>query len=500
VVAVVALAAGTLSRVTTAIPAQTENTSATATPVLGDRLAAEVSAADATRHLVALQQIADDHDGNRAVGTAGYDASVDYVAGTLRRAGFDVQTPTFGYDEEVVQAHRLSVDGVEVRADQLGRSADTSTAGVTGPLVVLPGDAAQACAASDLAGLPVSGAVLLVRRGGCTFQTKAERATAAGAVALVVSNEADEPLRGATLGSASQIPVGGVSRSDGDRIAAGAGRPATLEVRSTVEARTARNVLAQTRTGRTDAVVMAGAHLDSVPEGPGINDNGSGVAGLLEVALRLGSTPDVGQAVRFAWWGAEEVGLVGSRAYVDGLSSAQRRDIALYLNLDMIASPNPGYFVYDGDDSARRGAAAGPPGSAAIERTFTDYLSAHGVSSEPTDFDGRSDYGPFIRAGIPAGGLFSGAEENKSKEQAALWGGAAGQAFDRCYHRACDNLGNLDQAAFDHHLDALAWTIGSYAAGAFEAPRRSNGHPPPAAWALAPSRRTRVVLGRSPPG
>jgi Zn-dependent M28 family amino/carboxypeptidase len=495
---VVALVGGAAGRVSTAVPVATET--GVAAQALGDRVTGQVSAAGATRHLVALQQIADDHNGNRAVGTAGYDASVDYVTGALRRAGFDVQTPTFRYDEEVVQARRLSVGGVEVQVDQLGRSANTSTAGVTGPLVVPQGEAARGCSGADLTGLPVNGAVLLVRRGGCTFRSKADHAAAAGAVALVVANQADEPLRNATLGTASQLPVGGVSRSDGETIAARAGQPATLEVRSAVEARTARNVLAQTRTGRTDAVVVAGAHLDSVPEGPGINDNGSGVAGLLEVALRLGSAPHVGRAVRFAWWGAEEVGLVGSTAYVRSLSSAERRDIALYLNLDMIASPNPGYFVYDGDDSAHRGAGPGPPGSAAVERTFNDYLSAHGVRTEPADFDGRSDYGPFIRARIPAGGLFSGAEETKSKEQANRWGGAAGQPFDPCYHRACDDLRNVDQVAFDRHLDALAWTVGSYAGAVGDSPRHTGGSTLPAAWALAPGRRARVVLGRPPPG
>jgi Zn-dependent M28 family amino/carboxypeptidase len=488
-----------LGRVTTAIPVRVQTSSATPAQQLGDRLAAEVSAADATRHLAALQQIADDHDGNRAVGTAGYEASVDYLADALRRAGFDVQTPPFDYEEEVVQARRVSVGGVTFRADQLAGSTDSPAGGVTAPLVVVTGDAARGCTGADLAGLPARGAVLLVRRGGCTFESKADQATAAGAVALVVANEADEPLRGGVLDRGSKIPVGGVSRGDGDRIAARAGQPATLEVRSTRETRTVRNVLAQTRTGRTDAVVVAGAHLDSVPAGPGINDNGSGVAGLLEVALRLGSAPDVGQAVRFAWWGAEEVGLVGSRAYVESLSAAERRAIALYLNLDMIASPNPGYFVYDGDDSARQGQGAGPPGSAAIERTFTDYLTAHGVASEPTDFDGRSDYGPFIEAGIPAGGLFSGAEERKSRAQAALWGGVADRPFDPCYHRACDDLGNVDQAAFDHHLDALAWTIGSYAGGAVPTPRRSVSTAP-AVPALAPSRWARVVLGRRRPG
>jgi Zn-dependent M28 family amino/carboxypeptidase len=495
VVAAIALVAVGLSRASVGLAATPGAEGAAPTAALADRLASEVTAAQATEHLAALQRFADDHGGNRAVGTAGYDASVDYVAASLLRVGFEVQTPTFAYDEEVVRARRLAAGDVVVRVDQLRRSVDTPAGGVSGPLVVLRGEAARGCAGSDLAGRPTSGAVLLVRRGGCTFQRKVDRGAAAGAVAVVVVNEADEPLRGGTLGSASPIPVGGVSRSDGETLAGREGRRTTLDVRSDVETRTVRNVLAQTRTGRTDAVVVAGGHLDSVPAGPGINDNGSGAAGLLEVAIRLGSDPDVAQAVRFAWWGAEEVGLVGSSAYVDGLSSAERRDIALYLNMDMIASPNLGYFVYDGDDSADEGAGAGPPGSAGIERTLTDYLSAHGVTAEPTDLDGRSDYGPFIRAGIPAGGLFSGADEDKSARQASRWGGEAGAPFDPCYHRACDTLGNLDQVAFEHHLDALAWTIGSYAAGAAAPRPRPDGRVPPAVWAVAPRGRTRVLLG-----
>ncbi|MFL6026364.1 MAG: M28 family metallopeptidase [Friedmanniella sp.] len=486
-----------MSRTALAVSPAVQEIPATPTAALAERLAREVTAFGAAPHLAALQAIADAHQGNRAVGTGGYAASVDYLAGVLQRAGFDVQTPTFSYPQEVVEARRLSIGDVDVAVNRLGRSIDTPPAGLTGPLVALPPGAAGGCAKSDFEGLPTQDAVLLVRRGGCTFRSKAERAAAAGGIALVVVNEADTPLTGATLGAPAAIPVGGVSRSDGDALTRRAGQPATIDLRSRLETRTSRNVLAQTRTGRPDSVVMAGAHLDSVPAGPGINDNGSGVAGLLEVALQLGSTPEASHAVRFAWWGAEEVGLLGSEAYVAGLSAGQRHDIELYLNADMIASPNPGFFVYDGDDSAREGAGPGPPGSAGIERTLTDYLSRHGVASQPTDFDGRSDYGPFIRAGIPAGGLFSGAEETKSRQQAGLWGGEAGEPFDPCYHQACDNLRNLDDAAFDRHLDALAWAIGSYAADPVDRrPDGDSGAPPPT-WALAPARRTRVVLGVS---
>jgi Zn-dependent M28 family amino/carboxypeptidase len=208
---------------------------------------------------------------------------------------------------------------------------------------------------------------------------------------------------------------------------------------------------------------MAGAHLDSVPEGPGINDNGSGTATLLETALRLGSAPAVTNAVRFAFWGAEEEGLVGSTAYVGGLSDADKQKIALYLNLDMVGSPNAVYLAYDGDNSDNVGAGPGPEGSATVERVLLEQLATTGVTGEGTDFDGRSDYGPFIAAGIPAGGLFTGAEEPKTPEQAQKWGGTAGKPDDPCYHQACDRTDNIDRTALDRNVDAFAGTLARFA-------------------------------------
>src|SRR6201999_2717728 len=188
----------------------------------------------------------------------------------------------------------------------------------------------------------------------------------------------------------------------------------------------ARNVIAQTKTGSTSDVVMAGAHLDSVPDGPGINDNGSGVAAVLETALQLGTSPQVTNAVRFGFWGAEESGLLGSNNYVQSLNLDGLKDIALYLNFDMLGSPNPGYFTYDGDQSIKPNANDGvprvPEGSAGIERTLVAYLKGAGKPPDDTSFDGRSDYDPFTKSGVPAGGLFSGAGENKT----AAGGGSRG--------------------------------------------------------------------------
>ncbi|MEU8342425.1 M28 family peptidase [Spirillospora sp. NPDC048832] len=221
------------------------------------------------------------------------------------------------------------------------------------------------------------------------------------------------------------------------------------------------NLIADWPGGDADDVLMTGAHLDSVTAGPGINDNGSGTAAVLETALavaRAGHTPS--RHLRFAWWGAEELGLVGSTYYVGDLPAGERSKITGYLNFDMVGSPNPGYFAYDGDGSSGSG---GPAGSAEIERVLRAYFTTLGVPVQDTAFDGRSDYGPFIRAGIPAGGLFTGAEGRKTSQQAQLWGGQAGVAFDRCYHSSCDTTSNISDTALDRNADAIAhavWTLG----------------------------------------
>jgi aminopeptidase S len=225
------------------------------------------------------------------------------------------------------------------------------------------------------------------------------------------------------------------------------------------------NVIADWPGGDPESVLVTGAHLDSVSAGPGINDNGTGSAAILEVALavaRSGFAPE--KHLRFAWWGAEELGLRGSTHYVNSLSAANRARIDAYYNFDMVGSPNPGYFVYDGDNSDGVGSGAGPSGSAHLEDVLEEYFASIGVPTRGTDFDGRSDYGPFIRQGIAAGGTFTGAEGIKSSAQAALWGGSAGTAFDPCYHRSCDGIGNVSDTALDRNTDAIAhavWTVGA---------------------------------------
>ena len=427
---------------------------------LPDRLTRSVTVDGVNRHLVALQRIADQNGGNRAAGTPGHEASVDYVAGRLHEAGFVVETPSFTFEQETVRTQTLTVGGTDVAVTPMSFSPSSPAGGATGPLVVATGNG---CEVGDYpAGAP--GSIALVQRGVCSFAQKQAVAGEAGALGTVIYNNVEGELNG-TLGelAAGVVPTVGITRADGEALVASAGAPSTLDLQITRETVSTRNVIAQTRTGRPDNVVMAGSHLDSVPAGPGINDNGSGSAGLLETAIQLGGSPKVSNAVRFAWWSAEELGLLGAEDYVAGLTFEQQVDIALYLNFDMIGSPNAAYFAYDGDDSDAEGSGPGPVGSAQIEAAFTGFLGSRGVEVRGTDFDGRSDYGPFIAQGIPSGGLFTGAEGVKTADEAALWGGTAGQAYDPCYHQACDTLQNVDRVALDRNSDALAFVTASYA-------------------------------------
>jgi Zn-dependent M28 family amino/carboxypeptidase len=416
-------------------------------------------------HLSKLQDIANANNGTRAVGTPGFQASIDYVVNTLRSNGFDVQTPEFSTRVFHAEKGSVTVGGKDFEARALEYSLGTPPDGVSGRLVSVPDVDNSGCNASDH--LSVQGAVVLLDRGTCPFAQKEDAAAQRGAVAMIVVDNVDEQQMGGTLGANTdvKIPVVGVTKSTGLLLRGQPGQ-ATVKLNASTQSVKARNIIAQTKTGSTTDVVMAGAHLDSVPEGPGINDNGSGVAAVLETAVQLGNSPKVRNAVRFGFWGAEELGLIGSRNYVESLDLDALKDIALYLNFDMLASPNPGYFTYDGDQSLpadTRGQPVVPEGSAGIERTLVAYLKSAGKTAQDTSFDGRSDYDGFTLAGIPAGGLFSGAEGKKSDEQAKLWGGTANEPFDPNYHTKTDTVDHIDRTSLGINGGGVAYAVALYA-------------------------------------
>lgn len=415
-------------------------------------------------HLAELQKIADANGGNRAIGTPGYEQSVDYVADALRAQGFDVETPQFDLSFPFADDPAVTVGGSPVKAEPLEYTAGTSPEGVAGRLVPVGG---LGCTDSDYEQADVEGAVVLVDRGRCPFGEKQTAAADHGAVAIIVANNVDGESPGATLGGQTEvtIPAVMVSKSDGARLRA---RPesVTIEMNAGVRTVQTRNVIAQTRTGSTENVVVVGGHLDSVPAGPGINDDGSGVVAVLETALQMGSSPPVRNAVRFGFWAAEEVGLLGSANYVQSLSVDQLKDIAMYLNFDMLGSPNPAYFTMDGDQSAppvpERELPRIPEGSAGIERTLVEYFAGAGKTAQDTAFAGSSDYDSFIRVGIPVGGISSGADSDMTAAQAELWGGQAGRPYDPNYHRKTDTVDRIDRTALGINGSGAAYAVALY--------------------------------------
>lgn len=429
---------------------------------LPDELAESVNLDEMNRHLTAFQRIAHQEDGHRAAGTSGYERSADYVADSLEDAGFVVSRQEFPFTYFETLAEDLSSAGEDYDINIMRFSESTPEGGVEAPTVAVPEGDAPGCDAGDYDGIDAEGKIALIQRGECEYAVKQQVAADEGALAAVVYNNEDGELLG-TLGDPDEarIPIGGITAEDGETLVAAEGEDATLDLRAITEERVTENVLAETRTGRTDNVVMAGAHLDSVIEGPGLSDNGSGSAGLLETALELGGEPDVNNAVRFAWWGAEESGLVGSTHYVQDLDFEEQLDIAMYLNFDMIGSPNGGYFVYDGDGDEF--GLEGPEGSGAIEQAFVDRLNAQGNETAPTEISFRSDYAEFFTQGIPFGGLFTGAEGIKTEDEVDKWGGTAGEAYDPCYHQECDVLSNVDRQMLQENATALAFVTGSYA-------------------------------------
>jgi Zn-dependent M28 family amino/carboxypeptidase len=452
-------------------------------------------------HETALQAIASRHEGTRVSGTPGYDVSARYVADKARRAGLRVTEQDFTYPYGFPLG-----ETVQPRLQTWGPGGfESYVAGIVGALfggdfgvaiasgsgdevgrvwavdLVLPPGAADSstsgCQPEDFTGMP-RGSIALMQRGTCGFAVKVANAAAAGAAAAILFNEGqpgrDGPLF-ADVGpdpvndpeALAPIPTLSTPFALGSELAGGVtnGRTRTLarvKAEWTFGELPTSNVIAETKGGDPDNVIVVGAHLDSVGTGPGINDNGSGSSAILEIAEQL-KRKKLRNKVRFMWFGAEESGLLGSSHYVASLSAEERARIGGMLNFDMVGSPNFVRFVYDGDlsEGDPGPAAVSPqarPGSAIIEDLFLDYFLAKGLPTEPTAFDGRSDYGPFIApaGGIPAGGLFTGAEGIKTPEQAAIYGGTAGEQYDPCYHLSCDNLRNLSLRALEQMGDAAA--------------------------------------------
>jgi carboxypeptidase Q len=406
---------------------------------------------------------------NRVFGSPGHNATVNWLFDELSALN-DYYTVTLQPFEALFSDGNASliVNGVDQGANIL-------TYTPSGTLVNTPVIAVSnfGCNSTDYPS-SLDGNIALISRGTCTFGLKSALAGSAGSAGVIIYNNVDGPLAG-TLGAVSNPagpypPTVGIPLSTGQALLAqlnsttnSTSLAADLTVNSILENRTTYNVLAQTNSGNPDSVLALGAHSDSVSAGPGINDDGSGIIGNLAVARALAQFPPLAPnqtSVRFGFWSAEEFGLLGSNYYVKNLPAEELAKIKLYLNFDMIASPNYIYALYDGDGSSFN--LTGPPGSDAIEAVFQEFFTAEGLNYTATAFDGRSDYQAFINAGVPAGGIFTGAEGIKTAEEAAIFGGTAGVAYDENYHKEGDTFDNLNAEAFRVNTEAIAYSVGTY--------------------------------------
>ncbi|RPB24934.1 hypothetical protein L211DRAFT_783861 [Terfezia boudieri ATCC MYA-4762] len=398
-------------------------------------------------------------DGNRGFGGIGHNATVAYLFNEVSKLSewYDVYLQPFS-ERYSGAIGSFVVDGdVEVFYAARG---SPSVKNLKAELGVAKGDG---CNSSDF-GSSLAGKIVLLQRGNCTITLKSQLGRAAGAAAVVVYNSVlGTVLDGRVLDVPNLVPTGAMGMHAGlglvKRINRGEILIGEMNIDSFSEMRNTVNVIAETKTGNKSNVIMVGAHSDSVPLGPGINDNGSGSISILEVLLQLKNFK-TNNAIRFGFFSAEEFGLLGAHYYVNQLTPDENLKIAMYLNFDMIASPNYIFGIYDGDGSSFN--LTGPAGSNLIEYTFEAYYKGAGLKSVPTAFTGRSDYGPFLEANIPSGGLFTGAEGIKTLQEAAMFGGEAGEPYDVNYHQPEDMTKNCNVGAWIANTKAVADIIAKY--------------------------------------
>eukprot|EP01127_Copromyxa_protea_P002984 TRINITY_DN12888_c0_g1_i1.p1 TRINITY_DN12888_c0_g1~~TRINITY_DN12888_c0_g1_i1.p1 ORF type:complete len:503 (+),score=102.31 TRINITY_DN12888_c0_g1_i1:3-1511(+) len=421
-------------------------------------------------HLYQLEVIANLSGGSRAVLT-GYNASAEFVIKTLQdqtdckitKEYFktaiytELSSPQLALVQPYQNTFQLNVDFRGLRYG--GNGEYNFQAGIS----VIPN---YGCNASDFADAKDS--IVLILNGQCDLIVKAMNAENAGAKAVLIYNrETDKTLLGSRVRGAGwfpgdplvTIPVLTTSHLTGSNLIAlkqSGSVNLSLQTNTSIVIADSFNVICEVEGASNTSVVMAGAHLDGVPEGPGINDNGSGSSSLLEIAIQWHKQNlEAENTIRFAWWGSEETGLIGSRNYVRDHPELKEQ-VALYLNFDMLASPNfyPGVF---------NGVSALNPkihnASNSITEVFKAFFDEMEFPYGLAPMVSGSDFVPFADVGIPCGGLQTGAGSIKTEEERLLFGGLANAAYDPCYHQHCDSKENISFLAIERMAKAAAYVI-----------------------------------------
>ncbi|KAG5981265.1 hypothetical protein E4U55_003121 [Claviceps digitariae] len=408
----------------------------------------------------------------RVIGSKGHVATVDYVKSELAALGgyYNVSEQTFGAVTGKIHEFRLTIAShVSNTSFAMGLTPPTpDKKPVSGQLILVDN---IGCQQSDYPST-VAGNIALIKRGECPFGTKSELAGKAGALAAIIYNNAPDNFNGSLVTPSKEqvatFSLGGTQGADyAEQLSRGRVLSASAYVDSSVNFIQTTNVIAQSTCGDPNHCVMIGAHSDSVEAGPGINDDGSGSLSVLEVAVQMASYR-TNNCVRFAWWAAEEEGLLGSDHYVHALSADENRKIRLFMDYDMMASPNFAYQIYNATDDTS------PAGSQALRDLYINWYASHGLNYTFVPFDGRSDYDAFIKGGIPAGGIATGAEKIKTKEEEAMFGGEAGVAYDKNYHQIGDDLQNLNLTAWEVNTKLIAHSVATYAASLKDFPPRTQ--------------------------
>ncbi|KAF6826321.1 aminopeptidase y [Colletotrichum musicola] len=436
-------------------------------PLTADKVEADILTKELERNLWNFNKIARDNGGNRAFGLPGYKASSDYILERVQgRFHKQLDTKLQYFNHTFAQTRELKVtgpDGEDVYAVKLQYNHPTELpGGNTGALIDIPVDdeRGSGCFPDQWEGIDATGKLALIKRGSCAIAEKLKLAKAAGAVGVILYNQTP----GTNIGSATLqaqnlgllVPVGLIPLEVADawreRLAAGETLEVNLLVDAVWDTRETWNIISETKEGDPNNVIVLGAHLDGVQEGPGVNDDGSGSSALLEIAGSFKKYSGFKNKVRFIWWGAEESGLVGSLYYTSQLSEAEADAIRFYWNYDMIGSINPVYNVYLGEN----------PGDKFGGQPIFDYIAAQGKPAAYGSFGDSSDYVGFIRNGIPSSGIFTG----------------AGAPTDPCYHLACDDLQNINWDALTINAKAAGRVAADFALELpADLPRRSKTTP-----------------------
>ena len=435
-----------------------------------------LTGAQVMTHLAELAEISESYadEGYRTWNGPGYEASATYVEQALEATGaFTVERQVFTVDDVIEGPVTVTVGGVALVGGHMINAEGTAEP-LVGALLAAPAEeegGRLGCDPASFTDIP-AGSVVVVQRGVCAFGDKVANATAVDAAAVLIANNAPGLVENGTVGdrNTSSAPAASLTPEDGavlfDLIAAaqGAEQPAPtadVVIEKEFVAVPTFNVIAESIAGDPEDVVVIGAHLDGVDAGPGVNDNASGSAALLALADQVAAYEFPNdRKIRLAFWGAEEIGLLGSTHYVTDLAEndpAALERISAYLNYDMIGSDNYTVGVYDADQSTFEAPVTVPEGSIALEAIYTDYFDSVEQPWVDSEFSGRSDYQAFIEAGIPAGGLFSGADTVKTEEEAAIFGGTAGEPLDSNYHRPTDTLENVNRESVDAFAPAIGW-------------------------------------------